>query len=92
MNWGILDEVPVEAQLVRYGMDFGYSNDPTAVDALYRWNGAIVIDEVLDQKGLSNRQIADWMQQLQRALIVADSSEPKSIAELASYGLRIYWS
>lgn len=88
-NWEIIEEVPIESQLIRYGLDFGYSNDPTASDALYRWNGAIVIDEIVDQKGLSNRQIADIFINLPRALIIADGSEPKSIAELASYGLRI---
>ena len=88
-DWQVIDEIPIEAQLVRYGLDFGYTNDPTAVDAIYRWNGAFVIDEVLHMKGLSNRQIADVMQSLQRTLIIADSAEPKSIAELAQYGLRI---
>lgn len=88
-GWTILDELPMEAQLIRYGLDFGYTNDPTAVDAIYRWNGAFVIDEILDMKGLSNRQIADVMLNQLRALIVADSAEPKSIDELRSYGLNV---
>lgn len=89
INWKIIDEIPFEAQLMRYGLDFGYTNDPTASDAVYRWNGEFIFDEVIDQKGLFNRQIADLLLPLPRALIVADSSEPKSIAELASYGLKI---
>jgi phage terminase large subunit len=88
-DWTMIDEIPIEAQLVRYGLDFGYTNDPTASDAIYRWNGALILDEVIDQKGLSNRQIADIFQNTQSALIVADSAEPKSIDELRSYGLKV---
>jgi len=88
-DWTMLDDIPVEAQLVRYGLDFGYTNDPTAAIAIYRWNGAFVLDEAIYQKGLSNRQIADWFQNLPRALVVADSAEPKSIDELSSYGIKI---
>lgn len=89
-DWQIIDEVPPEAQLIRYGLDFGYSNDPTAADAIYRWNDAYVINEVIHQKGLYNREIAGIFQTLPRALIIADSAEPKSIAELANdYKLKI---
>ena len=88
-GWGIIDEIPKEARLTRYGLDFGYSNDPSASDALYVYNGAIIIDEILHQKGLQNRQIADIFLNIDRALIIADSAEPKSIDELRSYGLNI---
>lgn len=89
-NWGLLDEVPKEAKLERFGLDFGYSVDPTVIEALYSWNGAFIIDEVLYQKGLSNRAIADvLLNQTDRAMTIADSSEPKSIDEIASYGVNI---
>lgn len=88
-NWKVIDSIPEEAKLMRYGLDFGYTNDPTASDAIYRWNNSFIVDEVLHHKGLSNRQIADMFQNIPRALIVADSAEPKSIDELKSYGLMI---
>lgn len=88
-DWTILDAVPQEARLEKYGLDFGYSNDPTASDAIYKWNDAIVLDQVIHQKGLSNRQIAETYQNMQRALVIADSAEPKSIDEIASYGVPI---
>src|SRR3990167_3476516 len=34
-GWQIIDEIPFEARLERYGLDFGYTNDPTAIVALY---------------------------------------------------------
>jgi phage terminase large subunit len=88
-GWQIIDSVPFEAQLVRYGLDFGYSNDPTAVDAIYRYNNSFIVDEIVDQKGLSNRQLADVLTNIPRALIIADSAEPKSIDEIHGYGLTI---
>ncbi len=88
-GWEIIDEIPVEARLERYGLDFGYSNDPTASDAIYKWNDSKILDQVIHQKGLSNKQIADVFLNLPRALIVADSAEPKSVDEIASYGVSI---
>ena len=88
-DWKEIDQVPHEARLVRFGCDFGYTNDPTASDAIYQWNNAFVIDEVIHQKGMSNKMIADVFLSMPRALIVADSAEPKSIDELKGYGLSV---
>jgi phage terminase large subunit len=84
-----LDEIPHEARLERYGLDFGYSNDPSAIVAIYRYNGSFIVDEITYQKGLSNKQLADILTNLPTALVIADSAEPKSIDELRSYGVNI---
>lgn len=88
-GWEIIDAIPHEARLERYGLDFGYSNDPTAIVAIYYLNGGYILDEVLFQKGLSNKQIADVILNLRKSLTVADSAEPKSIDEIRSYGVNI---
>lgn len=88
-DWQIIDSVPHEAKLVRYGLDFGYSVDPTAIVAIYYWNNGYIVDECLFQKGLTNKQIADHLNNLPQALVIADSAEPKSIDEISSYGVRI---
>lgn len=88
-DWRIIDEVPHEARLERYGLDFGYTNDPTALIALYYHNGGYIVDEIVFQKGLSNKQIADLLMNLNRALVIADSAEPKSIDELKAYGVNV---
>ena len=69
-GWEVIDSIPKEARLVRYGLDFGYTNDPTASDAIYIWNGAFIIDEVIHNKGLSNRQIADNFLNIDRKSVV----------------------
>ena len=88
-NWVIVDEIPHEARLERYGLDFGYSNDPTAIIAVYYYNGGYILDEITFQKGLSNKQIADILKNHDKALVIADSAEPKSIDEIHSYGVDI---
>ena len=88
-DWAIVDEIPHEARLERYGMDFGYSNDPTAIVAIYKYNGGFILDEITFQKGLSNKQIADILNNQPKALVIADSAEPKSIDEIRSYGITI---
>jgi len=88
-DWAIIDEVPHEARLERFGIDFGYSNDPTAIVAVYRYNGGFILDEIAYQKGLSNKQIADIIKAQDRALVIADSAEPKSIDEIKIYGVTI---
>lgn len=82
-------EIPHEARLERYGMDFGYSNDPTAIIAVYYYNGGYILDEIAYTKGLSNKQIADILLNQKKALCIADSAEPKSIDEIRSYGVLI---
>lgn len=88
-GWNIIDEVPHEARLERYGLDFGYTNDPTAIVAIYYYNGGYIIDEVLFAKGMSNAQIAETFLNLKKALVIADSAEPKSIDEIRSYQINI---
>ena len=88
-DWTIIDSIPEEARLEKYGLDFGYTNDPAASDAIYKWNDAIIIDEVLHQKGMHNNEIAEMYKNLPRALVIADSAEPKSIDEIANYGIPI---
>lgn len=89
-DWQFVDEVPFEAKLERYGLDFGYSNDPTAIVAVYYYNGGYVLDEVCYQKGLLNKPIADIINSLPaKSLVIADHSEPKSIDEIRLHGITI---
>jgi len=79
--------LPEEARLLCYGMDFGYTNDPSTLIALYKYNNAYIFDEVIYQKGLLNSQISNLLKTYEvKELVYADSAEPKSIAELSSYG------
>ena len=89
-DWKIIDEVPHEARLEKRGLDFGYSNDPTAIVDIYKYNDGFIIDEITFQKGLSNKQIADIILNYEQITTMADSAEPKSIDEIKSYGVNIH--
>lgn len=88
-GWQIIDEVPFGARLERYGLDFGYTNDPSVIVAVYYFNGGYIIDEILFAKGMSNKQLADNILIQPKALVIADSAEPKSIDEIRGYGINI---
>ena len=90
-DWDIIDEVPHHARLERYGVDFGYSNDPTAIVAIYYYQGGYIIDEIAFKTHMFNSNIADVIeaQETPGILIVADSAEPKSIAEIKLRGINI---
>ena len=88
-GWQIIKDVPFEARLEGYGLDYGYSIDPTAIVAVYYYNGGYILDEILYRKGMSNKQIADVLNSLPYGLVVADSAEPKSNDEIKSYGVNL---
>lgn len=88
-NWAIIDGIPHEARLERYGLDFGYDPDPTALVAIYYYNGGYIIDEINVQKQWSTKDIAETINNLPKALVIADSAEPRTIAEIKGYGINI---
>lgn len=79
-NWSEIDKVPEDARLLGYGLDFGYTNDPTAIVEVYKWNDKRILNELCYSKGLSNAKIAEKI--LTNLPCYCDSAEPKSIDEL----------
>lgn len=72
-------------RLEGYGMDFGFTNDPTALVEVRLADGKLYVKELIYETGLTNQDISNRLQSLgisKSALIVADSAEPKSIEEL----------
>jgi phage terminase large subunit len=86
-NWELIDTIPTEARLLNIGLDFGYTVDPSSAVAIYKYNDKYIIDELIYHKGLGNREIFVMLRDL-KSMVICDSAEPKSIAELQSYGLK----
>lgn len=88
-GWKLLNNVPPEAKLLRYWVDFGYSHDPCSIGALYKWNDSFIYHELAHQRGMNNEQIAAVIlnQPEQNVLTVCDAAEPKSIDELKDFGV-----
>lgn len=79
-NWKQIDSIPNDARLLGYGTDFGYTNDPTAIIEVYKYNDSRILNEICYSKGLSNSQIAKYF--TTKLPTYCDSAEPKSIDEL----------
>jgi len=88
-NWEQIDTIPQEAKFLGCGLDFGYSNDPTAMIGIYEYNGKIIADELIYSTSLLNSDIIRLMKQDKRLPIWADSAEPKSIEEIRRAGFNI---
>ena len=86
-NWKQIDTIPKEAKLLGIGLDFGYTNDPTAIIEIYNYNGQRIVNELAYQTGLLNSDIAKLLPK--NVVVYADSSEPKSIDEIKRHGITI---
>jgi phage terminase large subunit len=85
-------EIPKEAKLVSYGLDFGYSSDPTSLVRTYILDDSMYVDELLYRTGMTNQDIANEMKVLgldRSNEIYADSAEPKSIEEIYRMGWNV---
>lgn len=85
------NSIPEDAKFLSYGMDFGYTNDPTTLVAIYQQGDNIFLKELLFETKLTNRDIDDKLKlnNIERKEIFADSAEPKSIEELYRMGWNI---
>ena len=92
-NVEVVDIIPEEAELLGYGIDFGYSNDPTALVALWKTAEGILFDEICYMKGLLSNQIANFIRaaynQFGKKEVIADSSDPRLIEEIFRNGINI---
>jgi phage terminase large subunit len=89
-NWTLTDEIPKEAKFISSGLDFGFTNDPTAMLGVWTQNGELWVDEFIYDHGLTNPDIAKLVPGFKVPPgIVADSAEPKSIEELRRMNIRI---
>lgn len=90
-NWEEIDVIPPNARLLCHGLDFGYSVDEAAVVALYKLDDGYIFDQVLYRKGMLNSHLSQFLKNNSiLGIIWADSAEPKSIAELNTYGHQVF--
>jgi len=88
-NWATCAKIPEHANLIGYGLDFGYTNDPTAIVSVHKADGELWIKELVYETRLTNQDISARMKELgmsSREWLIADSAEPKSIDEIKRQG------
>jgi len=91
-DWSICKDIPEDARYLGSGLDFGFTNDPTAVVDVWQQSGELYVREAIYETGLMNPMIATKLKQdpkYNEKYIIADSAEPKSIAELSAHGIKV---
>jgi phage terminase large subunit len=84
-DFSIVADMPKQFKNQFYAIDFGFTNDPTAILRVSLSGGELWIEELAYQTGMLNKDIANVLLDagaMRGSNIVADSSEPKSIAEI----------
>ncbi|MDR2951598.1 MAG: terminase large subunit [Prevotella sp.] len=91
-DWDIVEKMPQVYKNRWIGIDFGFTNDPTAIVDIRLAGGELWIDELLYSKGYDNLMIAETLRTCgipKDTAIIADSAEPKSIKEISAFGWKV---
>jgi phage terminase large subunit len=92
-NWDVVDSIDrARCKFVALGLDWGFTNDPTAVVAVWRHDMDLYVEELIYERGMTNQDIATRLKELGISRsweIIADSSEPKSVEEVHRMGFNI---
>jgi len=90
-NWQLAESFPKDCKWVMYGLDFGFTNDPTALIKVGLSGGELWFDELIYNRGLTNQDIARWMGELGMGWedeVIADN-QPKCIYEIKKEGYNV---
>jgi phage terminase large subunit len=89
-NFNLVDEM--QGRLIGYGLDFGFTNSPTALVEVRQMDDNLYIKELIYEKRLTNTDLANKLRELnidRHTEIIGDSAEPKSIEEIYRQGFNI---
>ena len=88
-DWIPVDEFPKDIETVIFGLDFGFTNDPTGIVKVGIEGENLYLEEYCYRTDMTNPKIADFIKAagIEEELFVCDSSEPKSIVELQALGI-----
>ena len=92
-HWKEINQIPNEYKLLNIGLDFGYTNDPTAIVRVYTDGHGFAVDEICYATRLTNSDIAKVLRdnQVDRSdVVICDSAEPKSIDEIHAHGFNTH--
>jgi phage terminase large subunit len=92
-HWKEINQIPNEYKLLNIGLDFGYTNDPTAIVRVYTDGHGFAVDELCYATRLTNSDISKVLRdnQVNRSdVVICDSAEPKSIDEIHAHGFNTH--
>lgn len=86
-KWKVATDIPEGAEYIGSGLDFGFTNDPSASVDVFKSDGNLYVKESLYQIGLTNQDLARELDKSNK--YICDSAEPKSIEELRRSGMKV---
>ena len=91
-NWGYCKEIPKQLRHRGYGMDFGFSIDPTGIVdcAFNELTNTLYIDEMCYNTRMEAADIIQFYKRCPRLRIMSESADPRLISEISNAGLEIY--
>ena len=92
-HWKEVKQIPPTYKLLNYGLDFGYTNDPSCIVAVYTDGLGFCLDEICYSTGLTNATLCDILKDsgVERTdTIIADCAEPKSIDDIHARGFNVH--
>ena len=92
-HWTEINQIPNEYKLLTTGIDFGYTNDPTAIVRVYTDGHGFAVDELRYATRLTNSDISKVLRdnEVHRSdVVICDSAEPKSIDEIHAHGFNTH--
>ena len=89
-RYSVVDSMPHFVQRCGLGLDFGYTNDPTAGVFCGVYGNTLYLDEVCYNTHMGSGDIIKTLRQYSSFDITADSADPRLIDELRSGGLRVF--
>jgi len=91
-RWDIVDSMPEQFDDTYWGLDFGYSTNPSALAELRFAGNELYERERLYEKGLTNPDLIIKLEEIienKSQMIIADCAEPKTIQEIRNAGFNI---
>lgn len=93
-TWGIVDDFPVEARKVARAVDFGYTNDPTAIVRCGIVDNRLYVDELCYKSRMTSgdiiRELRDEETRGEDGFVYSESADPRLVDEIAVGGIVIY--
>lgn len=91
VNWNIVEELPENYKWRLFGLDFGFTNDPTVLIEARFYNSELYIKEHFHQYGMMTQEIIDYVKETlnNTDIIHADNSEPREIETIRQAGIFI---
>jgi phage terminase large subunit len=89
-NWGYCKELPRNANKRGYGIDFGFTNDPTAIVECAFEGNTLYVDELCYKTHMESRDIINFFKQQEQRRIMSESADPRLVSEIRNSGAWIF--